>query len=362
MNTRPPVRFAFVLCLLLLCVWSSQAQITAHYINVGQADSILLEFKTAAILIDAGGEDTGDTRDVDHLLAYLNEFFQRRTDLNRTLYSVIISHPHIDHTKNLMAIFNKQNKFKVLNFTEGGQTGSASGMPPLIKARTFVKTNHILYNVIKDSKIGPNGYTTSHLLALKTSASLVDVRFLGGARGCDNENNDSLVMLVKHKEGAYLFTGDAETTNESDCKSEIAKMVESYKANHLLDVDVYKVGHHGSHNGTSKALMQAMTPQISVISAGDLETRTPDRFHAFQFGHPREEAFLLLQGFTSGTRPQKHVYAMDAAGVPFAGSGNPPGKPVFRDITEAVFCTCWDKDIRVHYDEQTKFKVETGPQ
>ena len=29
---------------------------SAHYINVGQADSILLEFKTAAILIDAGGE------------------------------------------------------------------------------------------------------------------------------------------------------------------------------------------------------------------------------------------------------------------------------------------------------------------
>ena len=59
------------LALLHLLVSISRAQVTAHYLNVGQAESILLEFKTAAILIDAGEEYTGDTRDKDHILDYL---------------------------------------------------------------------------------------------------------------------------------------------------------------------------------------------------------------------------------------------------------------------------------------------------
>ena len=349
------------LCFFLLHPSNSQAKITAHYINVGQAESTLLELETAAILIDAGGEDTGDTRDVDHLIEYLNTFFSRRTDLNRTLYSVIISHPHIDHTRHLMAIFDKANKFRVLNLVEGGQKGNSLGLGPLKKARTFVTANKILYNVIKDAEIGKSGYTTAHLRKLKTSGSEADVRFLAGARGCENENNDSLVVLVRYQAAAYLFVGDAETEGDPRCRAEVDELIDFYKKNRLLDVDVYKVGHHGSHNGTSQAFMRAMTPKISILSTGHIDTREPGGFHAFQFGHPREEAFLLLQEFTSGTRPQKHVYAMDAAGNPPPNSTKPPGKPIFRDITEAIFCTCWDKDIRVAYEKSTEFTVETGP-
>lgn len=113
--------------LLILFANVPQAQITVHYINVGQAESILREFKTVAILIDAGGEDTGDDRDVDHLISYLNDSFTRRTDLKRTLYSVIVSHPHIDHTGHLPAIFDKANKFKVLNLVDRRQRETRSG-------------------------------------------------------------------------------------------------------------------------------------------------------------------------------------------------------------------------------------------
>lgn len=361
------IRFSLVaLAFVLFIISDSRAEDTAHYIDVGQAESILLEFKTAAILIDAGGEDTGDTRDRDHLIDYLNRFFQRRRDLRENtgaqrgiLYSLIISHPHIDHTRHLMAVMDS---FKVLNLVEGGQKGNSIGLKLLNKARASVQANHILYNVIKDSEIGKSGYTTAHLRKLKNSASKVDVRFLAGARGCKNENIDSLVVLVRYREATYLFVGDAETESEPMCRAEIAELVDFYKVNGLLDVDVYKVGHHGSHNGTSKALMRAMTAEISVISAGDLDTRDPGGFHAFQFGHPRQKAFLLLQEFTTGERGRKRIYAMDAAGIPPPNSNRPPGKPVFREITEAVYCTCWDEDIRVTTNEDgTKFVVETGP-
>ncbi len=84
---------------LLLFATAVHAQVRVHYINVGQADSILLEFRTAAILIDAGGETVASPnqhRDRDHLIDYLNRFFANRAapnsslpDLNRTLLAVI---------------------------------------------------------------------------------------------------------------------------------------------------------------------------------------------------------------------------------------------------------------------------------
>lgn len=339
---------------LLFLVGTARAQplegMAAHFINVGQAESILLEFKTAAILIDAGGEDTGDRRDLNRFVGYLNRFFARRPDLNRTLYSVIVSHPHIDHTRNLMALFYKKNKFRVLNLVDGGQKGDSIGLRPLNRARAAVKANNILYNVIEDREIGQQGYTTPHLGNLLTSGSEVDVRFLAGARGCENENNDSLVVRVEYKEAAFLFVGDAETHDDDICTAEVTELVDFYRGTDLLDVDLYKVGHHCSHNGTSDDLMRAMTPEISVISAGDLKTRQPDDFHAFQFGHPREEAFLRLLEFTTGKRPLTNVYAMDRAGVRPRRSKRPPGRPVFRDITVAVFCTCWDGDVVVPTD------------
>ncbi len=53
----------------------------AHFINVGQADSILLEFPCGAVLIDAGAQGE---KHKEHLIEYLDSFFTKRTDLNRT--------------------------------------------------------------------------------------------------------------------------------------------------------------------------------------------------------------------------------------------------------------------------------------
>jgi len=123
---------------------------------------------------------------------------------------------------------------------------------------------------------------------LKTS-SKVDFRILAGSRGCENGNNDSLVVLAKYNDRAsFLFTGDAETENDGDCEGEVPVLVDFYRANKLLDVDVYKVGHHGSRNASDEDFLRAMSPRISVISAGFHTQHTPGPYHAFQFGHPRE--------------------------------------------------------------------------
>jgi beta-lactamase superfamily II metal-dependent hydrolase len=74
----------------------------AHFIDVGQGASTLLEFPCGAILIDTGGQDDDSS---EHLKEYLREFFTRRPDLNNTLSSLIISHPHIDHTRGIKSVY-----------------------------------------------------------------------------------------------------------------------------------------------------------------------------------------------------------------------------------------------------------------
>lgn len=322
---------------------------SAHYINVGQADSILLEFKKSAILIDAGGEATGDTnptRDRDHLIDYLNKFFARRPDLSRTLLAVIISHPHLDHTKNLMPVLRA---FKVKNLIDGGNL-RGSGFPQLRQARKFAKINGIRYRKVTDKQIEDLGTSGMALFATILAASDVDLRLLDASRDCENGNNDSLIVRVKYKEASYLFTGDAETESDPDCEAEVPMLVDFYAGTNLVNVDVYKVGHHGSKNGTDEELMQAMSPKISVLSAGHHSQQTPGKFHAFQFGHPRENIVALLEQFTSKDRDPVSVYTM------------PRVKKVNLDrrVEKAIYCTCWDGDVVVTANESgSDFSVTT---
>lgn len=332
-------RRLLLILVLLFSASVASGQIRVHYINVGQAESILLEFRTAAILIDSGGEDTGpgDNRDRDRLMKYLTNFFAERAasnslpNLDRTLLAVIVSHPHIDHTRSIMAVMQG---FKVKNLIDGGNT-RGSGIKPLNAAREFALAKGIRYSAIKDGTIGANGM---RLFPELRTTSRVDLRILAGARGCENGNNESLVVLAKYNDRAsFLFTGDAETENDTECEGEIPVLVDFYRANRLLDVDVYKVGHHGSRNGTDEVFMQAMSPKISVISAGVHTQHGPGPFHAYQFGHPRESIVAMLDFFTTGRRNPVNVYTMQGVRRVL------PNRP----LRKAVFCTCWDGDIVV---------------
>src|SRR5437868_5347455 len=91
-----------MLCSLLATHTTLRAQedniMYAHYINVGQAAAVLLEFPCGAVLIDAGAQDDSYQK---QLIGYLGNFFARRRDLDSTLALVMVTHPHIDHNKAL---------------------------------------------------------------------------------------------------------------------------------------------------------------------------------------------------------------------------------------------------------------------
>jgi len=108
-------RAGCILALVFLAaiVWANP-RMTAHFIDVGQADATLLEFPCGAVLIDAGAQDDAH---VAALTEYLRKFFARRTDLNNTLESVLITHNHLDHTMALRAVVEN---FKVERYLDHG--------------------------------------------------------------------------------------------------------------------------------------------------------------------------------------------------------------------------------------------------
>ena len=334
-----PRRYAIFTIILGMFGLTATAQVTAHYINVGQAASTLLEFRSGAILIDAGGEDTGDDVYRKHLVSYLNDFFTSRPDLNRTLEGIILSHPHIDHTMYLMDVM--QN-FTVHALIDNGAT-SGSGIAPMKKARTFATQKHIHYMAVGDTSI----HKTGNALALVEGDGAPKILLLSGSRGCDNANNDSIAVRIETPEVALLFAGDAENDDKT-CTPELTALATKFAGTPLLHADLYHVAHHGSFNGTTTDFLNVVTPQIAIMSAGNPNRKGPGNFHAFQYGHPREMAVDIVEGAVTGTRSDFGSTSETATIFPAAKQT----KTV--TMTKAIYCTCWDGDIKVVYEAGNK--------
>lgn len=250
----------------------SQAQIASnvmysHYIDVGQADATLLEFSCGAILIDAGAQNATATQ---ALVDYLRTWFTGRTDLNSTLESIIITHNHVDRTRALREVVEA---FTVNRFIENGQRG---GLPEGDRDVDWVQANattggrNITTLDVDDSQIQDiTGFTNGTIDPLSCAGTDPAIRVLSADLATDpgwdangdefgDKNNHSVVVRIDFGQSSFL-TGDLE-------EPAIETMVDFHDGSAMLDVDVYQMGHHGSHNGTTFSLVEAMRPEIAVIS------------------------------------------------------------------------------------------------
>lgn len=113
-------------------------------------------------------------------------------------------------------------------------------------------------------------------------------------------------------------------------------MLEIYQDDSVFDVDVYHVGHHGADNATMEPLLAAMTPELAIISMGNLDDTSgaSARGHS----HPRAAALRLLQqaspGAVSGDRAPVGVQAFETE-----------DELVDVVIDRAIYATGWQHDI-----------------
>ena len=323
------------------------ATMSVHYFDVDQGNAALVEFPCGDILIDAGGR--GDEAS-DHLIDDLDAFFARRSDLSHTIDAVFITHTHVDHNSNLRRI---AQRFRIRDYVHNGLTqgsGAANANWMLNYAPTAspaVATEAVDAQQIDAA--GKSGFTDGVIDPIACPSIDPEIKVLSGGFSAnpgwsegdfENGNNHSLVIRIDFGKSSFLFTGDLELSG-------IGTLLARFAGTSMLDTDVWEVSHHGSYNGTTQALLNAITPQAALISMGSPIIQGP--WTAWAYGHPRRAAVDLLAGGVSGSRSPKPVMVADGAKT-FSS----------YTVTKAIYATGWDGDVTISADANGRLEVATS--
>lgn len=317
----------------------------AHFIDVGQGAATLLEFPCGAVLIDTGSEESGwfskKFSGSKRLLDYLDAFFARRTDLGHSLELLLITHPHIDHTRTIPALLAKAG-ITIRGVVTNGRPKGSSGSAEQKLLVEYAEDHHLrLRELYFGQAADASAQTDAAIDPLACSPVDPRLRVLWGQIGTDpgwgvdpydgerhfaDQNNHSLVVRVDFGAASLLITGDLE-------KPAIDSLVDRYAATGLLDVDVYQVGHHGSSNGTTPGLLNAISPKAAVLAAGASCRR--GTYTAYAHGHPRKIIVRKVADAVSLSRPEP--ITVDVATAP----------KTFEQLTleKRLYSTGWDGTI-----------------
>lgn len=216
--------------------------LNVYFIDVGQADSILLENKGHYMLIDAGNNEDGPK-----LVNYFNELGIKEFDY------VVGTHAHEDHIGGMDDIIKN---FKIDNFY----------MPDAV---TTTKTFEDVLDALEEKNVVFQTPQINQEFNLQDTT----ITTLSVTSDEKNLNDTSIVLKAKHGTNTFLFMGDASTKIEKNLLNENIKS------------DVLKVGHHGSRYSTSLAFLKKVSPEYAVISVGENNT----------YKHPHEEILKRLE-------------------------------------------------------------------
>ena len=224
-----------------------QKSIQITYLDVDQGDSTLLELpQNKNILIDTGGKPGSKTSiSISKTIPYLKSLGIKNINY------LILTHGDFDHMGEAINLVNNFKVEKVM-FNCGEYNDLEKN---LIKVLDKKKIPY--YSCIKELNIGKNKL---HFLQTKEY---------------DNENDNSNVIYTELNGYRFMFMGDASVTTEKE-------VLDKYD---LPDIDVLKVGHHGSRTSSSKEFINEINPNYSIISVGKNN----------RYGHPNKEVLYNLE-------------------------------------------------------------------
>ena len=196
-----------------------------YFVDVGQADCILIKYLNNNILIDAGNNEDGPL-----LVQYFKSLGVDKFDY------VIGTHAHEDHIGGMDDIINN---FQIDHFM----------MPDVI---TPTKT----FEDVLDSLANHNVKFETPTIDSKFNVSLLNFQILFVGDDKSDLNNTSIVAKLSFGDTSYLFMGDATSS------------VENMILNKNISSDVLKVGHHGSQYSSSATFLKKVSPKYAVIQVG----------------------------------------------------------------------------------------------
>jgi len=207
---------------------AARGRLELVFLSVGQGDSTFLRLPDgAAVLVDGGGDPVGrqdpGRRDV---LPFLRDAGVRR------LWLAALSHPHPDHLSGLLSVARELPVERLVT----GPLPEGLELPASAEARLLLRAGEVL------ERAG------------------VRIRALGPPPGAEAwaENDASLVLRVEHGGVAILLLGDVEADGEAALLA----------GRGPLRAQVVKVAHHGARTSSTTALVEAVRPELAVISLG----------------------------------------------------------------------------------------------
>lgn len=203
-------------------------------INVGKADSLILQVEDKNYLID-----TGAIQSYGALRSALEAFQITQLD------GVFLTHTHKDHAGGIQQL------------ADSSLTIGAWYAPKFSVIDKEKK--HPAYLAAASRKMGVQWLTVGDEIAITNDVTLTVI----GPRTLDEdeENNNSLVMVLTSPHGKMLLTGDMERKEEQALLA----------AGAIPGCQVLKVAHHGEDDTTSPAFAKAVSPQIAIISTNSIQ-------------------------------------------------------------------------------------------
>lgn len=200
-----------------------------YYIDVGQGDSILVvtPHLKKTILIDTGGIVSFNENYKSNIVKNKTIPFFRRIGINKVDY-LFLTHGDYDHAGEASELLSNFCVKKVFI-----NKGNINNIEKKINNKEVLRLKNFVIDNIKVNSLNNNVF--------------------------NNENDDSTILLFNIYDYKFLFMGDASIKTE-----------EYLLNNYILpNVDILKVGHHGSYTSTSTDFINVIKPKYSVISVGE---------------------------------------------------------------------------------------------
>ena len=200
-----------------------------YYIDVGQGDSILVvtPHLNKTILIDTGGIVSFNENYKSNIVKNKTIPFFRRIGINKVDY-LFLTHGDYDHAGEANELLSNFCVKKVFI-----NKGNINNIEKKINNKEVLRLKNFVIDNIKVNSLNNNVF--------------------------NNENDNSTVLLFNIYDYKFLFMGDASIKTE-----------EYLLNNYILpNVDILKVGHHGSYTSTSTDFINVIKPKYSVISVGE---------------------------------------------------------------------------------------------
>lgn len=245
---------------------TSTAAFQVDYIDAGQGDAIYLHASDGTdILIDGGPRSAGPT-----VVAHLEDAGVDDIEV------MVLTHPDADHEGGLIDVL--QSAIPVESWITNGQHDNTLTYQALITETTA-------RGLTPTPAVAGQPYRWGDVQALVLNPQPV----------LDPDQNDnSVTLLVVYGGVRFLFTGDITTDTE-----QVLLETGTASLRMALPVEVLKVAHHGSKNSSSAAFLEAVNPEVAIISVG---AGNP-------YGHPASETLDRL------TAAGANVYRTDKYGT-----------------------------------------------